>query len=394
VQVIAVTGSIGKTSTKEAIYAVLKQRFNVYSSKNSFNTEFGLSLAVLQEEESGFTSPIAWLKILRRVLFEKKEPYQKIVLEMGADKPGDIAKLMKIAPPKISVVTTVAPVHLAEGQFKNINEIAKEKGALVRNLPKGGVAVLNYDDARIREMETAAEKITYGVDSSAMLVAQDITVTTKRLKFSVTYKSQSQNFSVPVIGAFQAYVFLPAIAVGLKLGMALSECADALKDFQLPPGRMNPIPGIERTNIIDSSYNASPETMETALTLLGELKAERKIAALGMMNELGKMTHEAHVRIGSRAAHVADIIIAVGKEAPTYKKGAMDAGMKEEKIYTFFDSAEAGRFLRNELSGGDLVLVKGSQNRVRMEKLVKAIMRDPEKADALLCRQGQAWEKR
>ena len=130
VKVIAVTGSVGKTSAKEAIYKVLSSKFDVYSSKKSFNTEFGVSLAVLQEEESGFRSIVAWLKILRRAYFQKKKVYSKIVLEMGADAPGDIKKLLKIARPKIGVVTRVAPVHLAEGQFKDIQEIAKENGTL------------------------------------------------------------------------------------------------------------------------------------------------------------------------------------------------------------------------------------------------------------------------
>lgn len=393
VQVIAVTGSVGKTSTKEAIYTLLKDKFDVYSSKKSFNTPIGLSLAVLQEEESGFTSPIDWLKILKRVFFTKKKPYQKIVLEMGADKPGDLKKLISIAAPKISVLTNVNPVHLAEKQFKNLEAIAKEKSTLVRFLPREGVAVLNYDDDHVRNMETSAGKLTYGIKHPAMLMAKDIKTTTKHLSFTVTFKGHSAKFVVPVIGEFQVYVLLPAIAVGLQLGMKLSDCAESLKNFTLPPGRMNLIPGVNKSQIVDGSYNASPSTVTAALDLLSGLKSTRKIAALGMMNELGDKTHEAHIEVGEKAAAVADLLVAVGKEAPTMKKGAMEAGMKEEYIFTFFDSAEAGRFLKDKLRLGDLVLVKGSQNRVRMEKLVKAIMKDPKKAPELLCRQGKAWEK-
>ena len=393
VQIIGVTGSIGKTSTKEAIYTVLKDKFNVHSSQKSFNTEMGLSLAVLQEEESGFSSPTAWFKILRRVLFDKKEPYQKVVLEMGADSPGDLRRLIKIAPPHISVITNVNPVHLGEGQFKDLDAIAREKSTLIRYLPKEGVAVLNYDDAYVREMDTNAFKLTYGVHSPAMLMAGDIKVTAKNISFLATFKDQSAKFTVPVIGGFQIYILLPAIAVGLQMGMTLPDISEALREFRLPAGRMNPISGVNRSQIIDGSYNASPTTMETALDLLAELKAERKIAALGMMNELGELSYNAHIRIGAKAAHTADILVAVGKEAPAYKKGAMEAGMKEENIFTFFDSREAGDWLRNELSGGDLVLVKGSQNRVRMERLVKAIMKEPEQAEFLLCRQGASWDK-
>ena len=393
VQVIAVTGSVGKTSTKEAIYKLLCSKFDVYSSKKSFNTEFGLSLAVLQEEESGFSSPLAWLKILWRVFFQKKKIYKKVILEMGADKPGDIKKLTKIAPPKIAVVTNVRPVHLAEGQFSNIEAIAKEKSMLVRALPKEGMAILNNDDEHVRHMQTVAGKFTYGIHDTAILMAEDIKAGAKDLKFKATYQGQTGEFVVPVIGEFQVYVLLPAIAVGLQLGMKLGECASALSDFQLPSGRMNPIAGVNRSQIIDSSYNASPTTVATALDVLAEIKSSRKIAALGTMNELGEMTHEAHVEIGKKAAQVADVLVAVGHEAPTIKRGALEAGMKESDVFTFFDSEEAGNFLKDRLKPDDLVLVKGSQNKVRMERLVKLIMKEPHKADQLLCRQGKVWEK-
>jgi len=392
-QVIAITGSIGKTSTKEAIYKILRKKFNVYCSKKSFNTDFGLSLAVLQQEESGFSSPLAWLKILYRVFFKPKEVYQKLVLEMGADHPGDIKRLVKIAKPKIGVITNIAPVHLNEGQFKDINDIAREKSTLIKKLSDKCVAVLNYDDPLIREMQTNAKKITFGLDPSAMVRAKNIHVTSKHIRFTVTYKKQSEEFIVPVLGKFQVYVFLPAIAVALELGMKLKDCAEALSDFTLPCGRMNPIRGINRSTIIDSSYNASPVTMKKALELLSELRTDRKIAVLGTMNELGEMSKEAHITLGKQAADVADMLIAVGPEATIIKQGAMDAGMQEEKIRTFLDSEEAGGFLKEELSPRDIVLVKGSQNRVRMEKLVKIIMARPEKASKLLCRQGKMWEK-
>ena len=282
---------------------------------------------------------------------------------------------------------------MAEGQFSSIESIAKEKGQLVRALPREGMAILNNDDPNVRSMQTSAGKFTYGVHDDALLKATEIKAGAKELKFKATYKDEVGEFAVPVLGEFQVYVLLPAIAVGLQLGMKLGECVQALSNFQLPPGRMNPIAGLNRSQIIDSSYNASPATVETALGVLSEIKASRKIAALGSMNELGEMTHEAHIKIGKRAAQVADILVAVGHEAPAIKRGALEAGMKEEVVFTFFDSEEAGNFLKDRLKPGDLVLAKGSQNKVRMERFVKLIMKEPHKAERLLCRQGKAWQK-
>ncbi len=392
-QVIAVTGSVGKTSTKQAIYTILKDHFSTYASPEGFNTTLGMSLAILQEEASGFSSPWRWLKILRRTFFDKKQPYQKLVLEMGADHPGDIRKLVAIARPFIGVVTAVAPVHLEAGQFKDIHAIAKEKGELVAHLPKEGVAIVNDDDPLVRGMPTTGRRMTYGTQPSAEVWASEVAATSRQLRFTAHHKNQSAAFDVPVLGVFQLYVLLPAIAVGVSLGLTLEQCAKALFQFRLPPGRMTPIDGINKSHLIDSSYNASPVSMTAALEFLASLKAERKIAALGTMNELGETSREAHIALGKQAAHAATMLIAVGPEAATIKKGALEAGLPENQIYTFFDSEEAGHFLKKELQPKDVVLVKGSQNRVRMERLIKVIMAHPEQAHTLLCRQDKEWEK-
>jgi len=392
-QVIAVTGSMGKTSTKEAIYAILKDRFNILRNPKGFNTELGMSLAILSENESGFSSIKSWFQILKRALLEPKPFFQKAILEMGADHPGDIKKLIRIAPPSIAVITHVAPVHLGPGQFKDINDIAREKSMLIKNLPVSSVAIVNYDDPLIRAMETKARRVTYGTEEPAMIRATDISSTAKNLRFTVHFQDQAQEFVVPLLGQFQVYLCLAATAVGLELGVTLASAAAALKSFSLPPGRMNPIDGINQSMIIDGSYNASPYTMARSLELLRELKADRKIAAIGTMNELGEMTKEAHLTVGKQAAEITHLLIAVGPEAAHIKQGAMDAGMPEAQIFTFLDSEEAGHFLKERIQPKDLILVKGSQNRVRMEKLVKMIMEKPEDAPKLLCRQEEAWEK-
>jgi UDP-N-acetylmuramoyl-tripeptide--D-alanyl-D-alanine ligase len=392
-QIIAITGSIGKTSTKEAIYHIVGRHFKAHHSPKGFNTELGLSLSVLQEDASGFSSIKAWLGILKRAFAKRKLSYNKIVLEMGADKPGDIRKLTKIARPNIAVITNVNPVHLEKGQFKDLDDIRNEKATLIADLKPEDVAILNFDDPLVKTMPTKARIFSFGTSPEVDVRASDVESTNKGVKFTVTHKTETANFAVPVLGAFQIYTLLPAIAVGLTLGLKLKDCVTALRDFQLPNSRMNSIPGIRHSTIIDSSYNASPTTMARALELLKELKADRKIAALGTMNELGDRTKEAHLLLGANAAKSADIVVAVGQEAAIIKQGAVEAGMPDKQIYTFFSSDEAGAFLKDFLLPNDLVLVKGSQNRVRMERLVKIIMENPDMAGQLLCRQDKAWEK-
>ncbi len=392
-QVIGITGSVGKTSTKEAIFTVLNKNFLTYRSPGGFNTPLGLSLGILQEKESGFSSPIKWIKILNRVFREKRPNYKKMVLEMGADGPGDIKKLTKIAPPNIGIVTNVNPTHLADGQFKNLEDIAEEKSQIIKNMAQGGLAILNMDDDYVSQMEPKGKVLSYGVLQPADVRASDVQASNKNIKFNVTYKGKTQAFTVPVLGRFQVYVMLPAIATGVALGMTLEECAEALTKYKLPKGRMNPIEGINSSTILDGSYNASPTSVISALETLRSVTKNRKIAALGTMNELGSYTKEAHIKVGAEAAAIADMLITVGPEANTLKQGAVEAGMKEKDVYTFFDSVEAGHFLAKQLTAKDTVLVKGSQNKVRMEKLVKICMKEPEYAEELLCRQGDAWEK-
>lgn len=387
-ELIGITGSVGKTTAKEAATKILQTQFKVFASRKNYNSEIGLPLALL-EEDSGYSSGTAWGAILARATAKSfsKLIADKIILEMAVDHPGDMKNLLKVVQPKIGVVTAVEAVHLATGQFDSAQEIAVEKGMLIEALPKNGTAILNNDDPLVRKIETKAHRLTFGIKAAADLKASVIKETLAGLSATLTYRNQKTTLRVPILGTHNLYPLLAAIAIGLTTGMTLEKCAAALVDFTLPPGRLNLIAGINNSQIIDGSYNANPASTLAALVTLSHLPSKgkgRKIAVLGQMNELGKASAKFHKQIGSAALKAADLIVGVYGDANIY----IDLAKRSNKSAQFFETADsAGDYLRKELKAGDLVLVKGSQNNVRLENCVKKIMREPRQAEKLLCRQ-------
>jgi len=397
--IIGVTGSVGKTSTKDAVYCILARRYAVLRNKKSFNTELGVPLGIL-EQESGFSSPFAWLEILWKsfkVAFFDKTAYGKVVLEMGVDKPGDMDQLLKLVKPNIGVMTAIKAVHLAEGQFANLEEILKEKSKLVKSIDKNGWAILNADDHYLSSLSSQLEAnvITFGTSEKANIKAVNIVSSEDGLKFDLAFDDKNFSVHLPhLIGRHHIYVLLPAIAIGFLNGFKWETIKAGLEDFRLPPGRLTLLPGINKSLIIDGSYNASPSTMTVSLEVLSEMKPKgvgRKIAALGSMNELGDFADSEHRKIGKEVIKHADMLITVGDLAGLYAEEALKGGMDKGAVWSFKNSKEAGEFLKGKLRPGDLVLAKGSQNNVRMECLVKEIMLEPERAKEFLVRQESAW---
>jgi len=402
--IIGITGSVGKTSTKEAIFSVLKNRFSVRKSEKNYNNEIGLPLTIIGAESAG-KSLFGWLKILwqakKLILFPLKNYPQILILEMAADRPGDLEYLVSFAPPRISVVTAVAPVHLEF--FKSLENIAQEKSVLVKCLPSSGQAILNADDERVYQMKdkTDAKVLTYGFSSRADIMAFDWendfgVLESKELigvRFKINYKGKIIPVFLPyVLGKQQTYAALAAIGVGLSLKMNLIEIVESLKEYNPPPGRMRLIAGVKRTLIIDDSYNASPLAVIMALDVLKKIPSKgRKFVVLGDMLELGSYSTKAHFEVGEKVASLdPDYLVAVGENAKNIIEGARKQGMPLEKIFHFFQSDDAAKFLKNIIQSGDVILVKGSQ-RMRMEKIVKELMAYPEKARELLVRQGKGW---
>jgi UDP-N-acetylmuramoyl-tripeptide--D-alanyl-D-alanine ligase len=401
--IIGVTGSVGKTSTKEAIFAVLhKKHPDTRRNIKNYNNEIGLPLTIIGTDTGG-KSLMAWLKIFAkaRALLKKTDPtYPTIlILEMGADKPGDIEYLTKIAPCQIGILTKIGTAHIEF--FGSIEKIAEEKRHIITHLDKSGFAILNADDELVVKFQkqTKAQVITFGVSSNATVAA--IEINTQREKnagtmFKLKYKGASVPAFLPnTIGRHQIYPALAAAAVGLALGMNLVEISEGLRGYKSPKGRMNLIKGINGSLIIDDTYNSSPEAATAAIETLAETTindAGRKIAVLGDMLELGERTNISHFEIGKLCAKKKiDLLICSGKFGKIVESGAVEHGLNNNQVFAVDNADEAGQLLTNMLKQDDIILIKGSQGS-RMEKTVKAIMAEPEKAGELLIRQDSNWK--
>lgn len=413
-EVIGITGSVGKTSTKEAIFAVLAEKFLCRRNVKNYNNEIGLPLTILGAESGGH-SVFKWLEIFWSgvlLLLKRDKQYPEIlILEMGADHPGDIYYLTNLAPCKVGVITAVAQAHTEF--FKTVSQVAKEKQIIVTHLEKDGTAILNADDEKVWAMvaKTEAETITFGFGDKAQVRAIEFNIIQELDKgvlatLGVNFKIQYGGAIVPVflpevVGTQHVYAASAAVAVGLSYGLNLVEISERLHFYNPPPSRMRLVPGINFSTLIDDSYNSSPLAALLALRILSEIKIRqlaeeggRRIAVLGDMLELGAYTSEAHQEIGAKAAELGvDLLIAVGERAKIVAEAARVRGMAENKILEFATSAEAGRFLRENIHAGDLVLIKGSQG-VRMEKIVVALMAEPALAGKLVCRQDTSWLKK
>lgn len=404
--VVGVTGSIGKTSTKEAINEILKDKLRVRMSIKNYNNEIGLPLTIIGEESPG-KSLGGWFRIFSKaawlLLFKDKNYPQVLILEMGIDRPGDMAYLTKIAPANVGVVTTVSHSHLE--YFGSIINIKKEKQVLIEKLNPKGLAVLNFDNDYTREMVEISQvrTLSYGLKPGADIQAQDIVYNFTKEGYDlsgINFKLNYQGSIVPVtmknvMSQTAIYSALAAAAVATYFDLNLIEIARALNNFSLPKGRMNLLSGLKHTFIIDDTYNSAPESALAAVDVLGRIRVDesaKKYAVLGDMLEIGSYTEEGHQLVGQKVlTSKIDYLIAVGERARDFIRGAKEAGMEDDYIFYFDRPDEAARFLQNRIKAGDVLLVKGSQG-ARMEKLVEELMSEPERADELLVRQEQEWK--
>ncbi len=396
--IIGVTGNLGKTSTKDAVYAVMKDHFHVRRSEKSLNSEFGVPLTILGEK-SGWSSPLAWFMILGRGLFVSftKQYPTHLVLEIGADRPGDIKSIADWLKPDITIVTQFGQVPVHIEFFKDRDAVVEEKAYLVAALKDTGLFIFNADDHDAVKLleKTAARKVGIGIHEAADIKANNVRMYGDPLlgtETDVTVDGMIHHLVLPeVAGKSLVYSALPALAVARELNVSLEGACAAIRDGDKPKGRMRILPGMNGSIIIDDTYNASPKATEHGLQTLSEMDAKgRKIAVLGDMLELGEFTRDEHYKIGLEAAKSAHKLYTVGIRARTIAEGALDGKMLDENIMQCDTSIDAGKELVKVLQAGDVVYMKGSQG-VRMEHAVKMILAETHNPHKYLVRQEKQW---
>lgn len=349
VRVVGITGSVGKSTTKELVSEVLSQRYRTLKSPGNLNNEIGLPLTLLSLGEG----------------------YERAVLEMGFYVPGEIAFLCDLAQPVIGVLTNIGTVHAERAGSQE--EIARGKAELVQALPPDGFAVLNYDDPWIIQMAdlTQAKVFTYGLDEAADLWADEVEgLGLEGIRFRLHYRNEVLYLKVPLIGRHSVHTALRAAAVGLIEGLTWQEIVNGLRSgtTQL---RLMAVRTEQGALVLDDTYNASPESMLAALNLLEELEG-RKVAVLGDMLELGMYEWRGHELVGIRASEVVEKLFTVGERGRMIAAAACRAGLAPENINELETTDQAIDLLKRSLEPQDIVLVKGSRG-MRMDRIVAAL---------------------
>ena len=404
-RIVAITGSVGKTSTRDAIYHVVKDSLTTRKSEKNFNNEFGLPLSVLGLP-TGWNKISVWMKNIIQgfsLLIGTHSYPELLILEVGADHPGDIAKITSWLPIDIAAVTAVGDIPVHVEFYASPEEVAKEKLSLLSGLKKGGVAVLNTDDPRIAPPSHLPQEIrviTYGLDPSRDISGENVAIqydgnVPVGLSCDVTTSGNTHHVTLThTIAVHSIYTTLAALGAASALDINTDTALGRLPHIAPTPGRLRVIEGIRGSILIDDTYNAAPAAMEAGLQTLGSLASQgTKIAVLGDMLELGDYAERAHKETGAHAASVCDTLIVLGEHARTVAESAQKAGLSAAHIHIVENTEEASRMLSQSIDTHDIVFIKGSQG-MRMERIVKVLMAHPEEAAILLVRQEDEWQRK
>jgi len=400
-KIIAVVGSVGKTTSKDAIYTALSSSKYVRKNIKSFNSEIGAPLTILGLP-TGWSNPGIWVSnIIKGAIVAFKFSYPKIlILETGVDRPGDMDRIGKWLSPDVIVYTTfpLVPVHVE--YFNSPQEVIAEKKKLIKYMKKDGVLILNGDDSEVIKIKNSADKLTYiyGSDPKSDISFSNESIVYKDEKpvgisFKVNYQGNVIPINLPgVLGVQHVFPVVSALAVGIVEKIPFLDMAQAFKKHEPPKSRMSLVEGINGSTIIDDTYNSSPAALTKAIEVFDTVRTDgSKIIVVGDMLELGKFSEREHRHIGRLVAKVKpDFLHVVGPRAVDIFKEAIKEGFDESRVFQYANSNEVGDELIKQLENNSVVLVKGSQGS-RMEKIVKKIMNKPEDAKKLIARQEDYW---
>lgn len=396
--IIAITGSVGKTTTREAIYAVLSSKYEVKRNLKNYNNLLGVSMTILGlPVPYDIAGKVSFIKAFVYFVLGFHKMPSHFVLEYGADKPDDIDKLASNFRPDVAIVTAIGdtPVHVAN--YPSIDAVAHEKANIIRHLKSDGLAILNKDDKRVLAMSvlTDATKYFYGRDQ--ILDSKFLTDDGSRLGRHAIVRHGGLNLEFNmynIISEHQVMDLIPAVVIGDMLGIGREEIKLSLESYRFPSGRMALLEGIKNSILIDDTYNASPLSTAEALKTFAEIKKvmvdRRDLAYLGEMKELGEYGPEEHYKIGQLAGEICDELIAVGDDNAIHFIRGFKSTAPDKKSSIFQKSSEASEYAIRNIREGDLVLIKGSQS-VRMEFIVKALLQDKATASRVLVRQTSDW---
>ncbi|SEA22919.1 UDP-N-acetylmuramoyl-tripeptide--D-alanyl-D-alanine ligase [Desulfuromusa kysingii] len=347
---VAITGSVGKTTTKEMLATILLQVGPGLKTAGNFNNLIGLPLT----------------------LFRLEKEHQWAVLEMGTSAIGEIERLTEIARPTVGIITNIGPAHLAT--LQGLDGVSRAKGELFAGL-QGGTAILNRDDYRVARLPVAngVKKLTYGLSIDAQVRAENIEEDRIGVRFELLIAGQKSAVQLALPGKHNVLNALAAAAAASELSVPMTEIVTGLAKFRAIPGRMNLSPLPCGGLLLDDSYNSNPLSAYAALDVLATLPGPgRRVAVLGDMLELGEKSAKMHIDLGAKAAEKTELLIAVGGFATQICQGAATAGMNPEQMVALADTAAAIEYLQKQQRSGDKVLVKGSRG-VRLEQLAAAL---------------------
>ena len=396
-RIVMVTGSVGKTSTKDAVSAVLSERFLVRKSEKSFNSEFGVPFTILGVKNP-WRNPLAWFSIVKNALALLLLPNHypnMLVLEVGANKPGDLSRILRIATPDAVVVTRLPEIPVHVEAYASPEAVREEEFSPALALSTGAPLLISADDsyALDRAVRVSTNIISYGVEDDAATRISDVGFYEKDgkvagMRAKVSMNGEEGNIVVnDSVGATQLLPAAAALATASAFGVPVNEALKALESYEPPAGRGRLLRGKNSSVIIDDSYNASPVAVEEALATLKSFpNAKRRIAVLGDMLELGRYSVMEHERIGALASESADIIVAVGIRARAFA-----TAHESTNVMLFDNASSAALTLPDLIKEGDVILVKGSQS-VRTERIVEALLANPSDI-SLLVRQEREWKK-